>query len=134
MLLEEAGEVLRVFKSQLFGRLRHRQSAYHQTFGAVDEETLDHLCGTLARDAAHHIAEIAGRQTQLRGTILHVGQSVTQLQLAVVVVGQYLLEPAQQVALLPGSMLKLSLIEQQAVGCHNNCFSPSVVRSASFTL
>ena len=63
MLLEETGEVLRVFEAEGVGGLCGGKAADQQALGATDKEALDDLCGTLARNASHHIAEIAGRQT-----------------------------------------------------------------------
>ena len=62
VLLEETGEVLGIFEAQRVGHLRHRQAADHHALGTVYEEVLDDLRGTVARDAAYHVAEITGRE------------------------------------------------------------------------
>ena len=107
--------MLGIFEAQRVGHLRHRQTADHHALGTVYQEVLDNLHGTVARDAAHHVAEIAGREAQFRGAVFHVGQSVLVLQPALVVVRQHPLESAQQVALLLCLRLELALVEQQAV-------------------
>ena len=63
MLLEETGEVLGVFEAEGVGGLGGGEPTDQQALGATDKEALDDLCGTLARNTSHHIAEIAGRQT-----------------------------------------------------------------------
>ena len=60
MFLEETGEVLGVFETKGVGGLGDGEAADQQALGTVDEEALDDLRGVLARDAAHHIAKIAG--------------------------------------------------------------------------
>ncbi len=75
MFLEETGEVLRIFEAEDIGGLGGGEATDQQALGTVDEETLDDLRGTLARNAPHHIAEITRRQAELGGAIFHVGQS-----------------------------------------------------------
>ena len=115
MFLEEAGEMLRIFKAQFFGNLCHRLPAHQQTLGAVDQETLDDAGGTVAREAADHITKIAGREAQFRGTILDVRQAMKELLLPLIVVCQHPLEARQQIALLLSRRFELLLVEQLAV-------------------
>ena len=63
MLLEETGEVLGVFEAEGVGCLGGGEPTDQQALGATDKEALDDLCGTLARNTSHHIAEIAGWYT-----------------------------------------------------------------------
>ena len=92
MFLEETGEVLGVFEAEGVGCLGGGEPTDQQALGATDKEALDDLCGTLARNASHHIAEIAGRQAEFGGTIFHVGQAVLSLQASLVIVGEYTLK------------------------------------------
>ena len=100
MLLEVAGEVLGIFKAKLVSHLRHRHAANHQALGTVNEEMLDDACGAIAGGVAHHVAEVTRREAQLRGAVFHAWHPVPVLQLALIVVAKYLMEPGQQVALL----------------------------------
>ena len=92
MLLEETGEVLGIFETEGVGGLGGGETADQQALGTGDKETLDNLCGTLARNTSHHIAEIAGRQAEFGCAIFHVGQAVLPLQAPLVIVGKYPLE------------------------------------------
>ena len=92
MLLEETGEVLGVFKAEGVGGLGSGEAADQQALGAVDEKALDDLHGTLAGDAAYHIAEIVGGEAEFGGAIFHARQTMLPLQATLEVVGQHLLE------------------------------------------
>ena len=111
MFLEETGEVLGVFEAEGVGGLGGGEPTDQQALGATDKEALDDLCGTLARNTSHHIAEIAGRQAEFGGAIFHVRQTVLPLQTSRVIVGEYSLESRLQVVLSLGGILKLTLIE-----------------------
>ena len=118
MLLEETGEVLRVFEAEGVGGLADGEAADQQTLGTVNEKALYDLHGTLPGDASHHVAEVTGRQAEFGGTVFHVGQAVLPLQAMFVIVGKHLLKSRQQVALSAGGILKLTMIKQPCIVTH----------------
>ena len=79
MSLEITGEVLGVFEAEGVGYLGDGETADQQALGTVDKKALDDLRGTLAGDASHHIAEIAGREAEFGGAIFYVRQAVLPL-------------------------------------------------------
>lgn len=114
-ILEHAGEVLGVFEAQLARHLVDGPAAEDEVLGTPDDELAYVVLRALAKGIADDVAKIARRQAQFAGAMLHAGQSVLLLHAVRIVVGQHLLESAEDVAALSRHLLILATVESVAV-------------------
>lgn len=60
MLLEDAGEVLRIVEAQAFGCLGDGRAAQQYLLGPLHQETANVRSGRVARQFANEVAEVVG--------------------------------------------------------------------------
>ena len=116
LLLEQAGEVLRILEAEAVGYLAERQGVVEDVLlRQADDLALDVALGGLSRLALDEVAEIAGREVGLVGKVGHAGQAVALGVAADEVVAQMALEAGEDVAVHPFAGDELALVVAHAV-------------------
>ena len=95
--LEKACEVMGIVEAEQSGRLADVATVHQQAFALVDDIGVDVADGGAASSLVNHIAEIAWRIGQLRGTPCHSGKSIGELAAIEIVLFKQCMEAFQQV-------------------------------------
>lgn len=98
MLFEHSGEMLRVFKTQLFCSGGDARSADEQLLSLAHDKSANDVSRCVLCHLADQVTKVVGGDEKFLGTIFYCGEPVSQLQTFVVITLQKILKACEQVA------------------------------------
>lgn len=114
-ILEHPGEVLRVFEAQFFGHPVDSLATENEILGTHHHKASYVVLRTLPKGIPDDITKVTWRQTQFAGAVFHAWQSVLLLHAPRIIVGEHLLESAEDITAFSHHLLILAEIETVAV-------------------